>query len=109
MQQLLIKSKRELEKILKKEIDIFKDGIICMQSGHFPLIHDNETDSAIPAIFEDVKDKEQKSGVKSHPYMGYFPLTTWKEGMSLIKYASKKSKNIKEIVLVNDWQWVKKV
>lgn len=41
--------------------------------------------------------------------MGYFPLTTWREGLSLIKYAKESEKEAKGIILVNDWQWVKKV
>ena len=116
MKHIFTKTKKELENILKNEIDsveldtfFWGGGIIGIQCGHFPLIHDEKEDKAIPAIFEDIEDEEQKNAVKLHPYMGYFPLTTWKFGVSLVKYAKERDKNPKIIILVNDWQWVKKV
>lgn len=108
MEEFIIKTKAELDKFLKKEIDANKEGLVCFQSGHFPLIHDEKNNVSVPAIFEEIEDEDQKNAVKNHPYMGYFPLATWKEGVSLLKYGIEKNKNCKQIILVNDWQWVKK-
>ena len=107
MNQYFTKTKKELEQILKSEIDKI-NGNICILAGHFALIHDKNTNEAIPAIFEDIKDKEQKNVVKMHPYMGYLPFTTLKEGASLIKYANKEKKDAKILFIVNDWQWMEK-
>ena len=56
MNQYFTKTKKELEQILKSEIDKI-NGNICILAGHFALIHDKNTNEAIPAIFEDIKDK----------------------------------------------------
>lgn len=66
------KTKKELESILKKEIDS-SVGNICFLAGHFALIHDKKTKEATPAIFEDIKDKERKELVKKHPLWTIYP------------------------------------
>lgn len=60
MAQILTQSKKELEDILRKEIDDFNDGVLCIQSGHFSLINDEKNNIAVPAIFEDIENKEKK-------------------------------------------------
>jgi len=103
-----INTKNELEDIIKREIDFVTDGFICILAGHFALIHDRNSNKAIPAIFEDIKDKEQKELVKMHPYMGYLPSKTLQQGISLVNYAKENSKNSKILLIVNDWQWLEK-
>ncbi len=103
---MIAKSKNELFNELTKEIDK-ADGLITIQAGHFALIE--EKNKLVPAVFEDIKNKEKKEAIKNHPYMGYFPLETWKLGVSLAKYAIEKSKKVKLVILVNDWQWTPKV
>lgn len=92
---------------LTKEIDKTK-GLIVIQAGHFSLIQDKNSKKLIPAIFQEIKNKEIKETVKNHPYMGYFPLETWKFGIKLAKYTLKKGKQVKIAIIVNDWQWVPK-
>lgn len=92
---------------LKKEIDS-TNGKIIIQAGHFALIHDTN-DILIPAIYQDIKNKEKKELVKFHHYMGTFPIKSLKIAINLIKYAKSKRKKINLIFLINDWQWVKPV
>lgn len=108
MQEITVKNKIQLLNILKKEIDAI-DETACILAGHFALIHENDSNEAIPAIFEDIGNKEQKEVVKNHPYMGYLPLTTLKVGVFLLKYAKGKSKKAKILFIVNDWQWLEKL
>jgi len=35
-------NKKDLENLLKREIDSLKEGVFCVQSGHFALIHNKE-------------------------------------------------------------------
>lgn len=101
-----VKKRADLLKILSKEIDKNK-GLIIIQAGHFALIPNNDT--LVPAIFQDAGDKKLKQDIKSHIYMGAFPLNTWRMGVKLASYCQKKNKKSKLMILVNDWQWVPKV
>jgi len=103
---MMIKSKKELFTLLTKELNSFKEPV-AIQAGHFALIEKNR--ELLPTIFQDIKDKELKNSVKSHLYMGHFPLDTWKMGVGLAKYGLSKKKIMKLLILVNDWQWVPKV
>ncbi len=107
MNQFLTKSETELLKILKKEIND-ANGSVCIQAGHFALINDTKSENVFPAIFEDIKDKKIKNAVKTHPYMGYLPLITWELGISLVKYGKETKKDVKILIIVNDWQWIKR-
>jgi len=102
---MLVKNRGDLLKVLSKEIDKNK-GLTVIQAGHFALIPDN--DALIPAIFQDVKNNKLKHDIKSHIYMGSFPLNTWKAGLVLASYCRKNNKKSKLVILVNDWQWVPK-
>ncbi|MFH1173395.1 MAG: hypothetical protein V1692_02605 [bacterium] len=105
---MLFHSKEELEKFLQKEI-IACNGLIVFQIGHFALVYDKDDGKLVPAIYEEIKNKELNETVKEHPYMGSFPLETWKIGTDLVKFAFNNSKESNIVVAINDWQWVPKV
>lgn len=77
------------------------EGLIGIQAGHFALIH-GENKELIPLITKEIKGKY------AHHHMAKFALETWKLGVELAKYALEQGKKVKLIVLVNDWQFVKK-
>lgn len=73
-------------------------------AGHFPIITSNTGDT-FPGIYQDIKkESEMYSYTKKHPYMGKFPLETFKMGVSLLK-----NKESKILLLVNDHQFMKKM
>jgi hypothetical protein len=45
--------------------------------------------------------------VKNHPYMGTFPIATWEMAVGTAKKFIELEKEVRLMVLVNDWQWVK--
>lgn len=101
-------NKNKLLYLLKNEIKKYKRVVI--QAGHFALVHDiNDPKILIPGVYQDIIDKFQKMDVKRNPYMGDFPLETFKLGVSLIKFASNNNIHFNLIILINDWQWVKSV
>ena len=104
---MILDSKKELESFLKKEI-LDCNGKIVIQAGHFALVFDENQNKLIPGIYQDIKDKQLKENVKSHPYMGEFPLTTFKFGTKLANYAKENNKNINFAFIVNDWQFTPK-
>ena len=72
-------------------------------AGHFPLIVDNENNT-IPCIYQEIKKGSYEySYTKRHPYMGTFPMETFKLGVSLLQ-----NKGSKILLLVNDHQYIKK-
>ncbi|NQV00180.1 MAG: hypothetical protein HQ538_05560 [Parcubacteria group bacterium] len=103
---MITESKNELFKMLSQEIDRV-EGLVTIQAGHFALIEEDK--KLVPAVLEDINNKGKKEAIKSHPYMGNFPLKTWQLGVSLAQYAISKSKKVRLVILVNDWQWVPKV
>ncbi|MEX0649962.1 MAG: hypothetical protein WD200_03105 [Candidatus Andersenbacteria bacterium] len=105
---MITKSQDELKSLLKDEI-AQAEGLIAIQAGHFALVHEENDNEVIPAIFQDIQNDEQRESIKQHPYMGHFPLESWKIGVELAKYALGINKSAKFILMVNDWQWVKKV
>ena len=92
--------KEELKINLQKHIQN-TEGIIGIQAGHFALIH-GENKELIPLITEEI------GGKYANHQMGKFALETWKLGVELAHYALEFGKEVKLIVLVNDWQFVKK-
>jgi hypothetical protein len=103
----IIKNKAELSAILKKEIDQSK-GKVGILAGHFALMHKGRRGELIPAISQELKDEVQAEAVMNHPYIGHFPIETWKLGVSLGKHARENGIELGFIILVNDWQWVDK-
>ncbi len=81
---------------------------IAIQCGHFALNYDEKLQRLLPGIFQDISDLEKRALIQAHPYMGHFPLETWKMGVELAVYAKKLNKKCSLILLVNDWQWVPK-
>lgn len=102
-----IESPSLLNKFLEKEI-LACNGLIVFQTGHFALVYSKKESKLIPAIYQDINNKEQKDAVKSHPYMGVFPLESWKIGLGLAGFAIKNSKQARIAIVANDWQWIPK-
>lgn len=98
---------KTIEKDLEREIENASGDIILM-AGHFALVFDDKKGKLVPGVFQDIDDKKKKKSVKENPYMGYFPLETWKMGIRLAAFAKEKGKNVKVAILANDWQWIPK-
>ncbi|MDR0681636.1 MAG: hypothetical protein LBG15_07305 [Dysgonamonadaceae bacterium] len=79
---------------------------ILIQSGHFSVLF-NEKGKLVPAIREEIMDSRLKEFVENSDYMSDFPFTTFKQGMCLASIL-KKSKEVRFVFIVNDWQWVNK-
>jgi hypothetical protein len=95
------------EVINKTILKINKDSRkILIQSGHFSVLF-NEKGKLVPAIREEITDNRLKEFVENSDYMSDFPFTTFKQGMYLASIL-KKSKEVKFVFIVNDWQWLNK-
>lgn len=76
---------------------------MCIQAGHFAIIHDKESGKTVPAVWEDLQGSLRET-VLGHPYMGIFPGETWKVACKVIE----KMPTTRVTLLVNDWQFVRK-
>jgi len=92
----------------KQEIDKSM-GPIVIQAGHFALIPNESSRHLIPGVFNDIKNAQLQESVKFQPYMGYFPIESWKAGIELLAYAKAKNKTVHILLIINDWQWVPSV
>ncbi len=104
---MLLKNKNQLLSFLKNKI-LQSKGSIAIQCGHFALVFDEKQNKQIPGIYQDIKNKILKENVKSHPYMGEFPLATFKLGTKLFDFVTKNKNKVKFAFMVNDWQFVPK-
>lgn len=93
-----------IEAIVTRLLNI--KGPIAVMAGHFALVHHRKTGNLVPGIAEDIDDEETRRFVEGHPYMGNFPLETWRVGIKTVQRLHATGRDAKLLVLVNDWQHV---
>lgn len=81
-------------------------GPIAVMAGHFALVHHRKTGLLVSGVAEDIDDEETRKLVEGHPYMGNFPLETWRAGIQTVQRLHAAGRDAKLLVLVNDWQHV---
>ena len=94
-----------IEEVLSN-IDVNTKNVL-IQAGHFSILFNKKGD-LIPAIQEEILDIDLKNFVSESNYMNDFPLTTFKNGLSLAIDLKQKNINVKFAFIVNDWQWINK-
>ncbi len=82
------------------------EGPIAVMAGHFALVHHRKTGHLVPGIAEDIDDEETRKFVEGHPYMGNFPVETWRVGIETVQRLHVAGRDARLLVLVNDWQHV---
>ena len=94
-----------IEEVLSN-IDVNTKNVL-IQAGHFSILFNKKRDF-VPAIQEEIQDIDLKNFVSESNYMNDFPLTTFKNGLSLATAIKHRNINLKFAFIVNDWQWINK-
>lgn len=100
----LVASEEEMIKLISEELKNTTQEKLAIMSGHFMLFFNEETNNLTPGIIE-----EQKTGIMKERIsrrVGIFPMYTWDIGIQLGEQFYEQFKDIKFLLLINDWQYV---
>ncbi|QWI73212.1 hypothetical protein ER45_027945 (plasmid) [Bacillus mycoides] len=100
----LVASEEEMLKLISEELKITTQEKLVIMSGHFMLFFNEKTNNLTPGIIEEQKTDVMKDRVSRR--VGIFPLYTWNIGIQLGEQFYKQFKDIKFLLLINDWQYV---
>lgn len=106
--QTYVSSESELLKVLEEQLLSSNDQDLVIVGGHFMLFYDLDTNSLVPGVFQDLASEDIRMRVCDR--VGIFPLYTW--GLALKvgeRYVIGTKKNVKFLILINDWQYVPQV
>lgn len=100
----LVASEEEMIKLISEELKNTTQEELVIMSGHFMLFFNEETNSLTPGIIEEQKTDMMKERISRR--VGIFPLYTWNIGIQLGEQFYEQFKDIKYLLLINDWQYV---
>ncbi|PEP85300.1 hypothetical protein CN584_12675 [Bacillus pseudomycoides] len=100
----LVASEEEMIKLISEELKNTTQEELVIMSGHFMLFFNEETNSLTPGIIEEQKTDMMKERISRR--IGIFPLYTWNIGIQLGEQFYEQFKDIKYLLLINDWQYV---
>ncbi|WP_255261207.1 LPD16 domain-containing protein [Bacillus pseudomycoides] len=100
----LVASEEEMIKLISEELKNTTQEELVIMSGHFMLFFNEETNSLTPGIIEEQKTDVMKERISRR--VGIFPLYTWNIGIQLGEQFYEQFKDIKYLLLINDWQYV---
>ncbi|CAI8866282.1 LPD16 domain-containing protein [Bacillus pseudomycoides] len=100
----LVASEEEIIKLISEELKNTTQEELVIMSGHFMLFFNEETNSLTPGIIEEQKTDMMKERISRR--VGIFPLYTWNIGIQLGEQFYEQFKDIKYLLLINDWQYV---
>ncbi|WP_254610083.1 MULTISPECIES: LPD16 domain-containing protein [unclassified Bacillus (in: firmicutes)] len=100
----LVASEEEMIKLISEELKNTTQEELVIMSGHFMLFFDEETNSLTPGIIEEQKTDVMKERISRR--VGIFPLYTWNIGIQLGEQFYEQFRDIKYLLLINDWQYV---
>lgn len=100
----LVASEEEMIQLISEELKNTTQKELVIMSGHFMLFFDEETNSLTPGIIEEQKTDVMKERISRR--VGIFPLYTWNIGIQLGERFYEQFRDIKYLLLINDWQYV---
>ncbi len=99
----LVNSEPHLLGLIEGQLNDQAYDELVLMSGHFMLFYDEVRKKLVPGIYQ---EHEGVLRERIEQRVGIFPEYTWDLSMSIAKQHIARSKKIKFLLLINDWQYV---